>query len=78
MPPPSLDADFADHQRPVSNNPSRKQFLAKLAGLFAVAGLAPKLLAKRPVAADGGLGASAPAIKIEPDARAVARRDSMV
>jgi hypothetical protein len=61
----------------VSNNPSRKQFLAKIAGLFAAAGLAPKLLAKRPVA-HGGLGASAPAIKIEPDARAVARRDSMV
>ncbi len=78
--PPSLRADFAEHQRPVSNNPSRKRFLTKLLGLTAVAGVAPKLLAGSPQpAATGGKAARAPGvIELRPESRAVARREDTV
>jgi hypothetical protein len=67
---------FAEHQRPVSHDPTRKHFFAKLIGLIAAAGLAPRLLAQsqasrpRPVA---------PAqIELRPESRAVARRADSV
>jgi len=78
MPPPSLGADFADYQRPVINNPSRKQFLTKLVGLAAIAGLAPKLLAKPPAVTAGGSVSAPQAIKVQPDTRAIARREGMI
>ncbi|MEY3775444.1 MAG: hypothetical protein RLZZ129_2224 [Verrucomicrobiota bacterium] len=78
MPPPSFGADFADHQRPVSNNPSRKQFLTKLVGLVATAGLAPKLLAKQPAVPAGGSVSAPQTIKVQPDTRAIARREGMI
>ena len=57
----------------MSHDPSRKHFLAKLTGLVAVAGLAPRLFTKtraRPAvpAVDASL------IALRPDSRAVARR----
>jgi hypothetical protein len=60
----------------VSHDPSRKHFLAKLIGLVAVAGLAPKLLAKRavPAAPVPNQPKSDALIAIRPDSRAVARR----
>jgi hypothetical protein len=60
-----------DH--PVSHQHSRKTFFAKLLGLFAVAGVAPKLLA-RPSAspADAPVSKAAP-FKVSQDSRTVAR-----
>jgi hypothetical protein len=55
----------------VSYDPSRKSFLGKLIGLAAVAGLAPRLLAKSPAAAPAPV---APALAVRPEPRAVARR----
>jgi hypothetical protein len=74
--PPSLGADFAEHQRPVSHDPSRKHFFAKLIGLIAAGGLAPRLLAKPPSVDAPKL--AAPVIELRPESRAVARREESV
>lgn len=72
-------ASFAEHTyaRTVSHDPTRKHFFAKLIGLIAAAGLAPRLLAKTPARP-----ASAPAatggIELRPETRAVARRADSV
>jgi hypothetical protein len=60
------EAILTIQRRPVSQDPSRKQFLAKVLGLVAVAGLAPKLLAKP--------AAPTPAASLQPEIRAVSRR----
>jgi hypothetical protein len=63
----------------VSHDPSRKQFLAKLLGVTAAVGVAPKLLAgsvSTPVAP-----AAQPAplpFQLRPEARAVSRRADSV
>jgi hypothetical protein len=57
--------------RPVSHDPSRKQFFAKLLGLTALAGFLPKMLAKSSVAAPAP---AAEPVTVRPDSRAVARR----
>jgi len=58
----------------VSTQHSRKTFFAKLAGLFAAAGVAPKLLAKSASPAAAPVAATAP-FAIRPDVRSVARTD---
>jgi hypothetical protein len=63
----------------VSHDPSRKSFLAKMIGLGAAVGLAPRLVARAavtPAAAD--TPATKPAVVVRPDARAVARRTDSV
>lgn len=55
----------------VSHDPSRKNFLGKLIGLAALAGLAPRLLAKIPSAT---LSPASPAVTVRAEPRAVARR----
>jgi hypothetical protein len=77
-PPPSLGADFAEHQRPVRNIPSRKHFLAKLLGLVAAAGLAPKLLAGAPHAKATATAKDSAMLELRPESRAVARREDTV
>ena len=72
FPPSSLGFDFPHFHTTVSHDPSRKLFFAKLIGLTAAAGLAPKLLAKPRTAR-----AQTPApglIELRPESRAVARR----
>ena len=67
---------FAEHQRPVSHDPTRKHFFAKLIGLIAAAGLAPRLLAQAQTGRDRPV---APAkIELRPESRAVARRADSV
>jgi hypothetical protein len=60
----------------VSYDSSRKTFLAKLIGVAAVAGFAPRLFAKKTVAT---ISTAAPTkerkFALRPDTRAVARRD---
>lgn len=61
----------------MSHDPSRKHFLAKLLGLAAVTGLAPKLLAKP----ETKQGSSRPAEKpfaLRPETRAVPRDEQVV
>jgi hypothetical protein len=57
---------------PVSHDPSRKQFFAKLLGLTAAFGFLPKLLAKS--AAVTRLPESTPVMAVRAESRAVARR----
>lgn len=62
----------------MSHQHSRKTFFAKLLGLFAVAGVAPKLLAK-PAASPAAAPVSGTApFKVSQDARAVARSGDAV
>jgi hypothetical protein len=63
----------------VSHDPTRKSFLAKLIGLVAIAGLAPRALAKSAVTTPASNTAS-PVLPftLRPDARAVARREDAV
>jgi len=63
----------------VSHDPSRKSFLGKLIGLFAVASLAPRVLAKTAVNAATEDSKKAPApFSLRPDSRAVSRRADSV
>lgn len=76
---PFFDRDFNHFTpRPVSHDTSRKKFFAKLFGLIAVAGLAPKLLAKG--AFGGAKTAATPAlpVAVQAETRAVARRSDSV
>ena len=71
--------DFNPSTDTVSHDPSRKSFIAKLAGLVAVAGFAPRALAKLPAA----VVTTTPTPVVSPftlrtDARAVARRADSV
>jgi len=61
-------------RRTVSHDPSRKHFLAKLIGLFAVVGIAPRLLAKPVQAPSIPAAPAASGITLRPESRAVARR----
>jgi hypothetical protein len=61
----------------VTHDASRKGFLAKMLGLVAVAGLAPRWLAKAATERPDRTAASAP-VTIRPDARAVARRSDTI
>jgi hypothetical protein len=67
---------FAEHQRPVSHDPTRKHFFAKLIGLIAAAGLAPRLLAQSQ--ASRARPVTPPQIELRPESRAVARRADSV
>jgi hypothetical protein len=63
----------------VSHDPSRKSFLAKMIGLVAVAGLAPRLAARAATSRpETDRSSATPAITLRPDARAVARRADSV
>jgi hypothetical protein len=60
------------HDVPVSHDPSRKHFLAKLIGLFAVASIAPRIFGQRaPVETKAPVASG---VTIRNDSRAVARR----
>ncbi|MFA6962499.1 MAG: hypothetical protein WC205_17215 [Opitutaceae bacterium] len=62
----------------MSHQHSRKTFFAKLLGLFAVAGVAPKLLAKSSASpAAAPVSAEAP-FKVTQDSRTVARSGDTV
>lgn len=78
--PPFFDGDSNYLRRPVSHDPSRKQFFAKLLGTAAALSVAPQLMAKSSGTATAAAGAPAPAspLSIRPDVRAVARRDGSV
>ena len=58
---------------PVSNQHSRKTFFAKLLGFIAVAGVAPKLLAKSTVSPEVAPVPPAAPFKVSADSRTVAR-----
>jgi hypothetical protein len=63
----------------VSHDPSRKQFFAKLLGLIAAAGVAPKLLARSSSTPAAESVRSAPMpFQLRPEARAVSRRADSV
>jgi hypothetical protein len=63
----------------VSHDPSRKSFLGKLAGFVAVAGFAPRLLAKPLSANPSSTSAKASVpFTVRSDSRAVARRADSV
>jgi len=55
----------------VSHDPSRKHFFAKLLGLIAAVGLAPKLLSKS--REQSVADQAAPAVALRPESRAIAR-----
>jgi len=59
---------------PVSHDPSRKQFFAKLLGLTAAFGFLPKLLAKSAVVTRAPGSSPSRVVAIRPESRAVARR----
>ncbi|MBC8040868.1 MAG: hypothetical protein H7Y06_10020 [Opitutaceae bacterium] len=63
----------------MSHQHSRKSFFAKLLGLIAVAGVAPKLLAKPSASpAAASVSDAAPSIKVSQDSRTVARSGDAV
>jgi hypothetical protein len=70
-------AIFNNYPTPVSHDPTRKSFLAKLIGLVAVAGLAPRLVTKAATTPPAAKP-TAPSIHLRPDSRAVARRADSV
>ncbi len=72
-------ASFAEHTyaRTVSHDPTRKHFFAKIIGLIAAVGLAPRLLAKAPPQPAPAPAASV-GIELRPETRAVARREDSV
>lgn len=76
---PFLDGCFNTYAFLVSYDPSRKSFLAKLAGITALVGLAPRLVAKS-VAQPAPAPAAAPrlAVAARHDSRSVARRPDSV
>ncbi|MBP9913941.1 MAG: hypothetical protein KBF26_11110 [Opitutaceae bacterium] len=60
----------------MSHDPSRKHFFAKLLGLVAAVGLAPKLLAKPQEKSVAGTDTKG--INLRPESRAIARRDGQL
>jgi hypothetical protein len=66
-------ADFNHTRRPVSQDHSRKQFLAKFIGLIAAAGPVPKLLGRVP-GVPAAQAAPSARWQVKTEARAVARR----
>ena len=72
---PFFHADFNQFTCPVSHDPSRKQFFAKLLGAATAVSIAPKLLAQPASSASAPLSA-APALPVvvRSEVRAVARR----
>ena len=62
----------------MSHQHSRKTFFAKLLGLFAVAGVAPKLLAKTSVSPVAAPVSPAAPFKVSADSRTVARSGDAV
>jgi len=77
---PSFENDFSlSPTRPVTPNPSRKEFFSRLLGVTAVFSLFPKLFAKTALDAAGGPetnGSATPSLPfvVRSDLRAVARR----
>jgi hypothetical protein len=59
----------------VSQHLSRKSFFAKFAALIATAGILPKVFAKSD---KGATAPSAPAVALQPETRAVARKEGSV
>ncbi len=79
---PCFGSDFGPFPPlPVTHNPSRKQFVAKLLGVSAAIGVAPQLLAKTDstgsAAAAKSASSTARKFELRHDARAVARRDTI-
>ena len=74
---PFFHSDSNHFNRPVSHDPSRKQFFAKLLGAAAAVSVAPGLLAK---SAPSNSTPAAPAtpVAVRPEVRAVARRADSV
>jgi hypothetical protein len=62
----------------VSHQHSRKTFFAKLLGLIAVAGVAPKLLAKSTVSSTAAPALPSVPFKVSADSRTVARSGDLV
>jgi len=76
---PFFGGDFNHSTATVIHDPSRKSFLAKLVGLVAVAGFAPRMLAKLPEsAASKGSAAPVSSFTLQPESRAVARRSDSI
>lgn len=71
---PFFGADFNPLPDTVSHDPSRKSFLAKLTGIIAIVGFAPRLLAKLPATVAAPAPTSSASVVLRPDSRAVARR----
>ena len=76
---PFFGGDFNHSTATVIHDPSRKSFLAKLVGLVAVVGLAPRMLAKLPEST-GTKGSPAPvsSFTLQRESRAVARRSESI
>jgi len=74
---PFFGADFNQFTDTVSHDPSRKRFLGKLTGLLALAGIAPRLVAKSAAAVTAPAEIARPVV-LRPDSRAVARRAESV
>jgi hypothetical protein len=76
---PFFGGDFNHFTDAVSHDPSRKSFLAKLVGLVAVAGFAPRAVAKLSVSAPSkSSNTPVSPFSLQPDVRAVARRADTV
>jgi len=76
---PFFGGDSNHSTEHVSHDPSRKSFLAKLIGFIAVAGLAPRVVAKSTLSVEP-TNQPAPVLPftLRTDARAVARRADAV
>jgi hypothetical protein len=80
---PCFGSDFGSiPSPPVTHNPSRKQFVAKLLGASAALSVAPGLFAKTDSSsstapATAGKTSSVRKFEVRHDARAVARRDTV-
>jgi hypothetical protein len=72
---PFFGGDSNHSTEPVSHDPSRKSFLAKLIGFIAVAGVAPRVVAKSAVSVTpADRPAPVSPFTVRPDDRAVPRR----
>ena len=74
---PFFDRDFNHFNRPVSHDPSRKQFFAKLLGAAAAVTVAPPLLAKSAPSHSTSAAPATPVV-VRAEVRAVARRADSV
>jgi len=73
---PFLGGDFSTSHPPVSHDPSRKQFFAKLLGWAAALAVVPKFFAKSAPMAPSA--APVAPVDLRPETRAVARRAGSV
>ena len=76
---PFFGGDSNHSTEPVSHDPSRKSFLAKLIAFIALAGFAPRVVAKSAIGVQpADRAAPVSAFTLRPDDRAVPRRADAV